>query len=142
MDLKFSRYPTCEACGLAPANHFSLVAQNPREKSPYSAASAREKADREERGRKRKKTDPRPVLTPADLSAYAARIPRETHWKFVCSCDVPYEQYAIDMDSFFASPTETADWLAHLGGKETDWVDFCEMMRRFREKIGYRDPDE
>ncbi|MBX9661561.1 MAG: hypothetical protein K2X00_23625 [Nitrospiraceae bacterium] len=54
-------------------------------------------------------------------------------WKFVCLCTADTEQRYVSIGRFFANPSATTDWLAHLDEiAEMDWHSFMSMMTRFR----------
>jgi hypothetical protein len=54
-------------------------------------------------------------------------------WMFTGACTTDTEHYYIEFERFFASPSSTVDWLAHMDEKGwMRWPDFMAMMRRFR----------
>ena len=54
-------------------------------------------------------------------------------WKFVCECTSESEHYYIPISNFFANPSATVDWMAHMNEKTwMDWSNFMNMMERFR----------
>ena len=63
--------------------------------------------------------------------------PHDGHWIFSCECTCRDDIYAILLDTFFASPSATVDWMAHMHEKSwMDWHDFMEMMTRFQTATG------
>jgi len=54
-------------------------------------------------------------------------------WKFACECTTENEKYYIQLKDFFANPSSSVDWMAHMHEKSwMDWNNFMEMMDRFR----------
>lgn len=59
----------------------------------------------------------------------------EPQWKFcgACTADSDREQYYMQFEGFFRSPSATVDWFAHMHEKGSmNWDDFMDMMKRFR----------
>jgi len=55
------------------------------------------------------------------------------HWKFCCECALNKNLYYIQFNRFFANPSATIDWLAHLNENTgMNWADFMAMIVCFR----------
>jgi hypothetical protein len=79
------------------------------------------------------KQQPRCELEPDKVARHFTY--RRGQWLFV-STEAPEDvnEYHLEIERFFRSPSSTVDWLAHLSQKHWfDPNDFLAMMHRFRE---------